>query len=277
MITNTKKKLMKTFNHLLIVLFSASMILVACKKNETPSPLAPNNKNTTANADPTQMGTLLMHLHTYIDKTEVDGYNITYTNSEGRKMSLSRAQFYISDIQIEKLDGAIISIGDKKMIKVRELQSYEVGEVAIGNYKSLRFKVGLPSSTNALNPSVSGADSTILNRPEMWFNTTPQPDGYVYLNAQGLIDTSADLSEKMAPFVYKIGTDSHYKQIVINQNFGISPKQVTYFHMLADYSKLFEGITLNNNSNLNISTVSDNSTVLAEKVADNILSMFFSE
>lgn len=269
---------MKTLNKLLIVLISISLMGASCKKekNNGPNNSSSNNNNTDNNNNATEKGTLLFHLHTYISDTEVDGYNITYTNEDGRKMSLSLAQFYISDIQLEKLDGTIISVDNKKFIKTLNIGTYEVGSVPAGNYKSVRFKVGLPAATNALQPSAAGGDSTLLKRTEMWLNTTPQPDGYVYLNAQGLIDTSADLSDKMAPFTYKIGTDANYKQVVIKQNFGVTPNTVSYFHMLADFNKLFQGITLTG-SNLNISTLSDNSGVLAGDIADNIPLMFVSE
>jgi hypothetical protein len=266
-------------NFIITICIGAGTLLYSCKKSsdENPEPQAPstNDNDTTNDDNSTLKGTLLLHLHTYISESEVDGYNITYTNEDGRKTSLSMSQFYISDIQIEKLDGTLISLGDKKIIKTLSIQSYDLGLVDAGNYKSVRFKVGLPAATNALAPSAS-ADSVILKRTEMWFNSTALPDGYVYLNVQGLIDTSADLSDKMAPFVYKIGTNDHYKQVIINQNFGVSPNNVTYFHMLADINKLFNGITLTA-SNLNVTTVGDNSGVLAGKIADNISSMFISE
>jgi hypothetical protein len=261
---------MKTKTVLIALSCMLALIFSSCKKEKnkngddgTPSPVATTEK-----------GTLLFHLHTYIDGTEVDGYNITYTTSLGRKMSLSLAQLYISDIRITKLDGTVYSVADKKIIKILESDVFEIGDVPAGNYKSVTFNVGLPAATNSKNPGES-IDSTMLKRTEMWFNSSAaQPDGYVFLNVQGLIDTSADLSSKMCPFVYKIGTNANYKEVTVVQNFGISPNTVNYFHMLADYSQLFSGITLDNQLNLTIETLADNASATAIQITNNIPKMF---
>lgn len=252
----------------LLFLFACivAISISSCKKEKDTDPA-------TSNTASTAKGTLLLHLHSFIDAQEVDAYNIDYTTEAGRMISLSIGQFYMSDIQLEKLDGTFYDVGNQKLLKTLATETYVVGDVPAGNYRSIRFKVGLPSSTNTLDPTSSG-DSLILNRSEMWFSGTAQPDGYVFFNAQGSIDTSADLSGKMCPFVYKIGTDANYKQVQMPvQNFTIVPNQSQFVHMYADFSRLFTGVVLDS-ANLNVSSPAENSSSLATQIVNNIPSVF---
>jgi hypothetical protein len=80
------------------------------------------------------------------------------------------------------------------------------------------------------------------------------------------------------PFSYKIGTNVHYKQVNMpEKGFTIVAGEVQYAHLIADYNMLFRGIKVNDNSNLFIQTTADNALPLAEKIVNNIPSMFMFE
>ena len=165
----------------------------------------------------------------------------------------------------------------KKVLKVFEAESYLAGNVPVGNYKTIRFKVGLDVTTNALEPNNS-ADSIILNKSEMWFSQTAQPDGYVFMNVQGMIDTTSDNSGSKIPFCYKIGTNANYLKIDMPEKpYTITKDQVFYQHIYIDYTKLFTDVQLNTASNLSIKTPLDNTSSLAQKIKNNMVSMFIYE
>jgi hypothetical protein len=233
----------------------------------------PDDKKDEDKTLPVPTGTLLFHLHTYIENNEADGYNIVYTTDAGRQISLSIAQMYISDIQVVKLDGSVFTLPDTILLKTLETETYTAGKVPVGNYKGIRFKVGLSALNDALNP-LSSKDSSALNHPEMWFGNSAQPDGYVFMNVQGSIDTTSDLSGSMQPFSYKIGSAANYIQVNLpEQNFTILENQAEYGHLLIDYSLLFSGIKLNEAANLSV-VKADNNSALAQKITANIPLMF---
>ena len=249
-----------------VALLMLSISLSFCKTNDspTPEPVAPT-------------GTFWFHLHTYIENSEVDLYNIVYTTFAGRKIALSMAQLYISDVQLIKLDGSTVNLTGNKVLKTFETEIYLVGEAPVGNYKSVRFKVGLNPTTNALTPTTP-SDSAILNRPNMWFGSTAQPDGYVFMNLQGTIDTSANMDKPLVPFAYKIGTNANYVQVTMGEkNFSVVEKQIAFSHINIDYSRLFNGIQLNQLGNLSVKTTAANSSAVAAKIVGNIPSMFIYE
>ena len=255
---NTKTKF---FTFLLIGL----SLLTACKKEvENPEPQPIN----------VPLGNLTLHLHSYIEQNELQAYGVEYTTSEGRKIVIDMAQMYISDIQLVKLDGSIYSVPNKNVLKVFELASVSIGSVPVGNYKTIRFKVGLNPTTNTLNPTQT-EDSIILNKPSMWFSNPVQPNGYVFINIQGSIDTTVAMNGALVPFSYKIGTNENYMQVDMpEQNFTVLEDMTAYAHMEIDYSKLFSGIQLNDLNNLSVSSVIDNTLPIATAIRNNIPMLF---
>jgi hypothetical protein len=253
------------------ILFAGS--LSSCNHPDDTEPEA----NSTSGTSNTPKGKLVFHLHTYIDNNEVDLYNTNYTADDGRKMSLQLAQLYISDIKLVKLDGSVIDIPNCHILMQQNIATYDIAEVPVGNYKSVLFKIGLDAITNSLNPHQSN-DSVILNHPEMWFGSTAQPEGYVFLSVTGKVDTSTNAdntAQQMQSFAYKIGTNNHYTQIHMpDKNLTVYPNQIGYIHIIVDYYKLINGILLNNPANLSAITVSENAQAPATQIANNIPLLF---
>jgi hypothetical protein len=244
-------------------------LFTACKKEET-TPLT-----TITESVPT--GLLKFHLHTFIGDQEVDAYGIETQMPDGRLITLQMAQMYISDIQLVKLDGSLYTVPSNGVLKVFESESVTIGKVAVGNYKSVRFKVGLTPSVNKLEPTTTGY-TNLLNQLEMWFSSKAQPEGYVFLNFAGRIDTTANRSGEQVPFVYKIGTDANTVQIEMpQQNFSIFKDVVGYVHMKIEYDKLFEGIDLTDNKNLHVKTTADNGLPIVQTIKKNIPKLFIYE
>jgi hypothetical protein len=260
---------MRTFK-ITIIIISALITFCGCKKKKPNDPPA----------DTVSMGTFMLHLHSNIDQHEVERYDTAYTTGSGRKILLNMAQMYISGIQLVKLDGTTVDFTGVKLLKTLDSEVYYVGTAPVGNYKSIRFKVGLDQTANQENPTTP-SDSALLNKPQMWFGASAQPDGYVFLNVQGKIDTTANASgteAQMQSFVYKIGTNANYKQIIMpDKNFSIAENQTEYGHITIDYSKIFNGTKLYQPANLSVATTSANSTAPATVIVNNLSSMFIYE
>lgn len=238
-------------------------LMAACnKKSDDPTP------------SETPTGTLMFHLHTTLQGLEVNAYN-DYETTDGRDLKLTSAQLFISNIQAEKLDGTLVTVAGTVLLKEIDTEVYTVGDIPVGNYQSVRFLVGLDSATNALTP----ASGSVLNTSSMWLGANAQPDGYVFVNFQGTIDTTSTLPSAanavLQPFSYKIGTKANARQVVMPQkNFTIVKDQIQYVHMNVDYYQLFNGIEINVAGNLSVVSTADNAGDLAKKMADNIPSMF---
>jgi hypothetical protein len=253
----------------MFIVVSCFSLLLACKKKATTPTTTPTENVPT--------GQLKFHLHTFIGENEVDAYGIEMTMPDGRMISLDMAQLYISEIQLVKLDGSYYNVPSNGVLKVFESESVNIGNVPVGNYKTVRFKVGLSPTVNALEATTSGYIN-LLNQPEMWFSSTAQPDGYTFLNFSGSIDTTLTKTGDKVPFEYKIGTNANLTQIEMPaQNFTIYKDVVGYVHMKIEYDRLFEGIPLSNNANLHVTSKADNTLPIVETLKKNIQKLFIYE
>ncbi len=256
---------MKNASIIIPVLIATILTSIGCKKS--------NSTSTIVSA--VDSGRFFFHLHTNVDTNEVT-YGTVYTTTEGRKISVSIAQLYISHIQLVKADGSIYSIPNTMLLKQQETEQYYISMVPVGDYKSVRFSVGLDSTAN----TYSATADTALNHPEMWFGMSAQPYGYIYLKFKGSIDTTTNANGTtalMQPFMYAIGTNAHYNVVSLpdhNPIYSVTKGSSCEAHITIDYNKLFSGIILNNNSNLMIVSKSDNSSALSNSISNNIPSMF---
>jgi hypothetical protein len=249
----------------LAILLLITVLIASCKSHKSdPSPAGVN----------VATAPLSLHLHSYIGETEIDGYNITYMDDDNRKFSLSRAQLFISNIELVKFDGSIYPINDVILSTNIDNEVYPVANVPVGNYKSINFYVGLDSTQNAQVAS----GTSVLNDTSMWFNKTAQANGYVFVSCIGKIDTTAAKNAAdtdLIPFVYKIGMNKQLRKVSMPvQNYTVSLNTTTFVHITMNYAQLFSGVNLLNNSNLFIQTESDNSEAIATQVANNIPAMF---
>ena len=252
----------------MFIIVSCFSLLVACKKKDVTPVTSIENIPT---------GLLKFHLHTYIGENEVDAYGVETQMPDGRSITLNMAQLYISEIQLVKLDGSLYKVPCNGVLKVLESDGVTIGEIPVGNYKSIRFKVGLTPIVNALEPLTTGYVN-LLNQPEMWLSSSAQPDGYAFLNFAGSIDTTSSKTGKQIPFEYKIGTDANVTYVEMpTQNFSIYKDVVEYVHMKIEYDRLFEDITLTNNANLHVKSKTENALPIVNTLKNNIAKLFIYE
>lgn len=272
----TPMKKITFLSYFLLLGISLNILFTSCKK-KTDDP-EPEGGNPSVEEGP--KGRLFFHLHNYASSsTVIHVYGAVYESDEGRRMSTSLNQLYLSNIQLIRLDGSIYTVPNTVILVKQYTELYTVGDVPAGNYKTVKFTIGLDPSTNQKSPT-SGTNDP-LDGPEMWFGAQAQPEGYVFVNVQGEIDTTTDPGGSQAPlqpFKYRIGTNAQLKQKTMpNQNFTVQPDGAETVHMYINYSHIFNGIQLNNPSNLTITSVADNASSLATKLANNIPNMFFYE
>lgn len=239
----------------------------SCKKDTT----------TPAPAAPAATGLLAFHLHTNIDSTEADSGSVVLDHVTGMQYKLSLAQFYISGIKLKKSDGTYYTVNNVYILKNIVNEDYTVGNVPAGNYLSVSFNIGIDDATNQTNPaSYDKTSSLSVQNPSMWFGSTSQ--GYIFLNLQGYVDTSAGNTGSYVPFSYQLGTSSMLKAVTLpDQAFTISPGTTpTFVHMIADYGKLLEAVTTvfkAKNTSMYTATPWSNASV-ATQIADSIPKMF---
>lgn len=206
-------------NNILISLFFGLLaILPACKKDK-PAVV---------------YGEMNLHIHLNFDSNEIENYGEVYSDSQGRKTQFSNIQFYISHIQLIKLDGSVVEAPVKHILKTLENEEFSIGQVPVGNYKSVRFYVGLDSIDDGIEPNNSG-DTLFTNHPEMFMPSTN--GNYKYFRIDGNMTMQVD-STRSSFWIY-LGTAKQYVQVVMpDQPFAVYANQANWCHIIADMDKL---------------------------------------
>ena len=226
-------KILKSFQFIVILAVSYLMAFSSCKKNSDSTP-------------PPSGGTLGMHLHTNVDTSEVNNYGDTFLikkcdtcSANTRRIVVTKAQMYISGIQLVKSDGSTAA-ATGTVLQMQDMEAYTVGAVASGNYVSIKFNAAIDDFEGSIDTSASGSSGNLV------------------------------------PFKFKFGTSGRTvsmgnHQTQFNSVIGISPNSIGYVHMMVDYAKLFTGIQLKDSARINITNPSDAN---AAAIADNIHLMF---
>ena len=244
--------------------FLLILIASSCKK-KTDSP-TPSSTTSTSSSN----GVLYFHLHTDIDTNEYS-YGDTIKNADGRKMTISIAQLYISGVKLYKTDGTSVSVPGF-VLKNIDSEQFIVGSAPAGNYSYVSFNVGLDSLTNSKDPSIYSTSNPLgSHTPSMWFGSTQK--GYIFVNVKGTIDTSAAKNGKADyPFSFQIGSNALLQSVTMSSSpFTIYPNSPQEVHLNVDYAKLLKGLDLKTE---NMTDTYLKNPSVASKVAKNISSMF---
>ncbi|HXA02500.1 MAG TPA: MbnP family protein, partial [Cytophagaceae bacterium] len=113
--------------------------LMGCKKTVEPQPASTT-------------GTLYFHFHTLSDTAEFLPGD-TVRDASGRKYKYSIAQVYISGVSLIKLDGTSVPVNNVTLFVHPGTETYLVGAVPVGNYKSVAFNIGIDTAHNHKDPS----------------------------------------------------------------------------------------------------------------------------
>ena len=235
-------------NRVLLLIATAVVVLTinSCKKTDN-STTQPTNL----------VGELYLNIEANMNTTVIDS-GIVAHDSAGRRIQCNLAQFYISGIKFKKADGTYYTPTPSVYLlhKMSNI-TYFINTVPAEDYLSVSFNVGIDSATNTKNPSTFISSSPLyLQQPSMWFGSTFQ--GYIFLNANGLVDTSANNNGTVNyPFTLQLGTNAELMNITMpDRPFTVLAGTSQYVNIIADYGKLFSGIsflTFNVSNNWNIS------------------------
>ena len=208
-----------------------------CKPKPGPTPAAPP-------------GSLIFHLHTLAGDSEVTDSNNVYVNQDGRNMRLYFSNIFISNIRLITAAGDTISpLPDTVVLKQFGEEIYPLGNVPAGNYKTVKFDVGLPAKINHSNPAsypssepYSSLNSAWIWPTSMWSGNTTS--GYNFAAIKGLIDTSASgKGVPTQPFVYKIGGDNIRTTILMPVlPFTVASGIPFTVHMTIDFGYFLHGL-----------------------------------
>ncbi len=207
-----------------ILLIAASIMLSSCKKEE---------EDEASNA---RINFQMMH---YVGNEAVEFDNIEYTNSFGNLYSVSRLQYFISDISLEMKDGTEVFIDQEFYVDGLEESTTTLvpeSQVPVGEYISVSFIFGLSAEKN-----IAGAFPNPPENNMEW--PPPLGSGYHYMKLEGKIDSSGTVNNYQAHTGPTNGNQNFIEVTLPGSAFTVSGNEVTLFIKM-DINKWWEGPNL---------------------------------
>ncbi len=191
--------------------------------------------------------------------------NTTYAVNGGY-LQFHNLGLYLSHIKLIKTDNSEVEADSVA------LMWYTGSEIKIklspieGDYKGIKFGVGLDSIQNNINPADVDPQSAYYDNSLYWAMNLE----HLFIQMEGASGTQSNLG---SIFFYHIGTDPMYRTATANKTFSVSAGQNTSLTLNADVSKVFNG-TNAVNVITEPTTHSTDNVATAQKVADNFSQIF---
>lgn len=252
----------KKHHIILVVIAGLFLSLSSCKNNEeTPEPAS-------------QTQNLSFKMSTVIGSKPLD-FTSVFTTTAGARYTLSSFRYYVSNIRLVKQDGSVYPITGKYLLVNPAIENYDLGEVPVGDYKGLKFAVGIDSVTNHKDPTVYPTTNPLaIQSPAIHWSWN---SGYIFLMMEGSCDTTDTNTDVQTygqfshPLFYHIGMDMLYREVNLNNaSFAVKANEEKSVHIQADLDKFFAGIDIKTENGSHTM----GSMPLATRLANNIQTMF---
>ena len=143
------------------------LIISSCKKDDEPVPVDTN--------------TLSLNLSFKAGSSSLLFDTIAYVNAAGNQYSVSRLQFYISNIQLIKSDSSLVDISAYSYVDAREITTLKIANTipVTGQFIGMKLQIGLDSSHNISNALPATNENINMAWPDM------MGGGYHFMKLEG--------------------------------------------------------------------------------------------
>lgn len=184
-------------------------------------------------------------------------------------------RFYMSNIRLIKSDGSEYPLTGQYQLIDLSKSHFHLGEVPVGDYKGLKFSVGLDSATNHMDPTVYPSTNPLaMQSPNMHWSWN---SGYIFMMVEGSCDTTVantdvlTLGQYSHSMFYHLGMDMLLRNVDLsNSAFSIVSGTDKYVSIQMDMNEFFTGVDLKTENQ----THTMDNMMVATKTANNISTMF---
>ncbi|MFC5410051.1 MbnP family protein [Larkinella bovis] len=215
-------------------------VLVACQK-EAVEP---------------KYGTVQLKFDNIVGAQDLKMDNTTYTNGSGEAFSVTKFDYFVSNIKLQKADGSAYVVPQDSsyfLISEGQLSSQTVSlhHIPVDNYTGITFVVGVDSLRNTMGiEKRTGALDPAGTAAGMYWDWN---SGYIFLKLEGTSPKAPTNATSRQNFMYHVGLFGGYKARTINNlktiqlMFGSAPARVAEkgtvgVQIKADVLKLFDGV-----------------------------------
>lgn len=180
----------------------------------------------------------------------------TYTNASGEEFTVTKLNYFVSNIKLQKADGSEYVIPQNNsyfLVKLSEKNTHQLSlkDIPLGEYTGVSFTIGVDSLRNTLEPSQrTGALDVGGAAEDMYWSWNT---GYIFFKLEG--SSPVVPASQNNQFKFHIGFYGGYNTPTINNlrttsiNFGtdklkMQQGKTSLVHLKVDLAEFFKNPTL---------------------------------
>lgn len=168
-----------------------------------------------------------------------------FTIWNGKKVVLTRAEFYVSEVAIHPTDSMATTLADQYMLvnAAAPNTEFDLGNWPADATHGLTLHLGVPQSVNHNDPASWPANHPLApQNPTMHWGWSA---GYRFMAIEGKVDNNGDGVPETAFEFHNLG-DALYKTAELT---GVETAQngVLHLHITLDYAQLFKNMAMTGN------------------------------
>ena len=163
----------------------------------------------------------------------------------GKNTQLTRAEFYISEIELIRADSSVVPLQDAYLLVNVEnpRADYRLGQWDVSNVIGVNLHIGVDSAHNHLDPSTYPDEHPLANQKNsMHWGWVA---GYRFMAIEGVIDNNNDGAPETDLQFHNIG-DPLYKTVRLSCQ-GQAQNDTLRLNFDLDYARLFQDIPMTGN------------------------------
>lgn len=263
-----------------LFLFAGTLLLTGC--------------DSSADGDDGEMTMANLRLEPVVAGSPLSSHEGHVYTINGRAMTLESARLYISEVTLIKEDGSTVAIEaespltvpardadendvthtvtDKIMLFKHDQgeDTHHLGEIEAGDYRGIRFKVGIDGLNNGVDASQVAAGHPLAKQTDR-NNHWSWKAGYIYLRMDGLVDGDGDGTPE-SDWAVHLGTTNFLTTVELDFDFHLHADEMSDLHIMVDYAQFIADVDYGNSDNHLCHTM--NNIPVAQKVGASISDAF---
>lgn len=270
---------MKYFFYTILVL-TFSVLFIACSKEEGCTDQSATNYNPNAEKNdgsctytistPEETGTFKLNFEAKITGGQPLVINQPYSDSTNYTLQVEGFKFYISNLTLVKTNDQEVNIKDVDLINFNATgENYTSAKALIGDYKAIKFGLGVDSILNGTDPTSFPNDHPLSLFQNTYWNWSSQ---YRFVMLEGRADTVNGSSSNLDQLlIYHTGINSLYREYQKNINFSIQLNTTHQEDLTISLNEVFYGSAGNIDLKTESVTHTTSNYALALKFTENFI------
>ena len=142
-------------------------------------------------------------------------------------------QFFISNITLIDANDNEVMVKEVDWIDITYGDGISSFDVTPGQYKGIKFGIGLDAALNATDPTTVPADNPLSNTNVYWGWASK----YQFFKVQGTIDSAN--TGKYVIFNIHTGFDEMYREVTFDKEFFVNENQTSTLNFTFDFNDIF--------------------------------------